>query len=90
MIKSEDVKRLQAEYAFPLNIMSENEEYIQRVIDEFKSLPAAQRVIMMIYADTGSLKRTAAALDCSTSIVIKEVHAIQAKIKENLKNKKCI
>lgn len=46
-----------------------------------RRLPPAERNIMIIYAETGSLRETARMLGCSHQTIAKEIRRIREKIK---------
>lgn len=84
----ERIKSLLKEYEYVTDMWDERTEIEMAAMKIYNKLPAAERIIMLIYAETKSLKRTAEILDCGTSLLTKEVHRIQKKMKEDID--KCI
>lgn len=84
----EQIKCLLREYEYITDIWEERSEIEMAALKLFNKLPAAERIIMLIYSETKSLKRTAEILNCGTSLLTKEVHRIQKKMKEDID--KCI
>lgn len=78
--KKYDIKELYKIYQKDTSIFSEETQLIRVVKDAIETLTQSEKIILLLYAEIGSLRRLAVQLDVSHSAVIKEMKKIKGKI----------
>lgn len=77
-IKPEDLKNIMEDFAFDTGCTDYDDEFIN-VIDTVNSLQQGDKIILTLYAELQSLRKTAAALGVSYTAMRKHIN----KIKQN-------
>lgn len=82
---NDDLKWMMSEYMEDNSLFSE-EDQTTRAMKHilWKDLSEADRRIILIYADTASLRKTAATLNLAVGTVIARIHKIQNIFKEKM------
>lgn len=75
-----NIKELYQIYAKDTSIFSEESQLIRVVKDAIETLTQPEKIILLLYAEIGSLRKLAQKLDVSHSAVIKEMKKIKGKI----------
>lgn len=82
---TQDLKWMMSEYAEDNSLFSEEDNTLKtmkRIL--WRDLSEADRRIILIYADSASLRKTAATLNLSVGTVIQRIHKIQNMFKEKM------
>lgn len=75
-----DIKALYKEYEKDTSIWSEESQKIRVIKDAIETLTQPEKIILLMYAEIGSLRKLAIQLDVTHSAVIKEIKKIRNKI----------
>lgn len=79
-----EFRDIRLDYVFDASIFNEEPERIRRVKELVEKLPTADRVMLLMYADCGSLRKVARKLGVSHMTMSKEIRRIRASIIEKL------
>lgn len=77
------LKEMMSEYTFNTGNTEYNDDMIE-LLDSYNTLPEADRVILTLYAETGSLRKTAKTLGVSYATVRKTIASIRHELFGNL------
>lgn len=83
-LQPSELKKMMTDYDFNTG----NTEYDDEVVDvftAFSALPVADRIIMLLYAENQSLRKTAKTLGVSYATTRKTVNEIRKELKNKLK-----
>ena len=75
-----DFRDLEKDYRFDPSIFNEEPERIARVKEVIDALPPADRVIILMYADCGSVRKLADKLGFSHTRIAQEVRRIKKNV----------
>lgn len=78
-----ELKTLMMEYDFNTGNTEYDDEKVE-IFTAVSALPVADRIIMLLYAETQSLRKTATILGVSYATIRKTVNEIRANLKNNL------
>lgn len=82
---NEDLKWMMSEYAEDNSMFSEEDQSLRTMKHIlWKDLSEADRRIILIYADTASLRKTANVLNLAVGTVVARIHKIQNMFKEKM------
>ena len=82
----EELRRLLREYSDKEEDIMEDDDETLQVFDAVKNIPEADRIILYLYAELGSLRAVGRTLGVSYSTARKAVQEIKNKIYEMLDN----
>lgn len=82
-----ELKTLMMEYDFNTGNTEYDDEKVE-IFTTFSGLPPADRIIMLIYAESQSLRKTATILGVSYATIRKTVNEIRENLKNNLNKEK--
>lgn len=75
-----DFRDLEKDYRFDPSIFNEEPERVARVKEVIEELPPADRVIILMYADCGSVRKLAGKLGFSHTRIAQEVRRIKKNV----------
>lgn len=75
-----EFRDIRLDYVFDASVFNEEPERTRRVKQLVEQLPLADRVMLLMYADCGSLRKVAKKLGVSHMTMSKEIRRIRANI----------
>lgn len=75
-----NIKDLYKEYEKDTSIFSEEPQKIRVIKDAIETLTQPEKIVLLLYAEIGSLRKLAQRLDVSHSAIVKEMKKIRGKI----------
>lgn len=83
-LKPSELKKMMTDYDFNTGNTEYDDEVVE-VFTAFSALPVADRIIMLLYAENQSLRKTAKTLGVSYATTRKTVNEIRKELKNKLK-----